>query len=65
MGRVAKDEICFGRHIPIEEVLGALEGVSEDAISEVAQEMLDSHPFCITLLGSIEEKDLPWEKWDL
>jgi len=65
MGRLAKDEICFGRHIPLEEVLGALEGVSEDAVAEVAQEMFASHPLCITLLGSIEEKDLPWERWDL
>jgi len=65
MSRLAKDEICFGRHIPLEEVLRDLQGVSEGAIIEVAQEMLDSHPLCITLLGPIEEGELPWKALDL
>jgi len=65
MGRLAKDEICFGRHIPLDEVLQALEGVSEAAIIEVAQEMLNAHPLCVTLLGSIEEAELPWKTLDL
>jgi predicted Zn-dependent peptidase len=65
MGRLAKDEICFGRRIPLEEVLRALEGVSQDAVSELAQEMFASHPLCISLLGTIEESELPWETLDL
>jgi predicted Zn-dependent peptidase len=65
MSRLARDEICFDRHIPLEEVLRDLAGVSEGAIAEVAQEMLDSHPLCITLLGAIEEGELPWKQVDL
>jgi len=65
MGRLAKDEICFGRHIPVEEVLRALDAVSEDAVAEIAQEMLNARPLCVTLLGSIEEGELPWERLDL
>lgn len=65
MSRLARDEICFNRHIPLEEVLRALEGVSGDAVVEVAQEMLDSHPLCLTLLGPIEEGELPLKALDL
>jgi len=65
MSRLARDEICFDRHIPLEEVLRDLAGVSEGTIAEVAQEMLNSHPLCITLLGAIEEDELPWKQVDL
>jgi predicted Zn-dependent peptidase len=65
MSRLGKDEICFGRHIPLEEVLHDLAGVSEDAIAEVVHEMLDSHPLCLTLLGPIAEGELPWKSLDL
>jgi predicted Zn-dependent peptidase len=65
MSRLARDEICFGRPIPLEEVLGELDGISESAICEVAQEMLSSHPLCLTMLGAIEAIDLPWKQVDL
>jgi predicted Zn-dependent peptidase len=65
MSRLAKDEICFGRHIPLQEVLRNLDEVSEGAIAEVVHTMLDSHPLCITLLGPIEEGELPWKALDL
>lgn len=65
MSRLARDEICFNRRIPLEEVLQGLDGVSKETIAEVAQEMLDSHPLCITLLGAIEEGELPWKALDL
>jgi predicted Zn-dependent peptidase len=65
MSRLARDEICFNRHLPLEEVLQGLAGVSHGAIAEVAQEMLGSHPLCITLLGAIEEGELPWKQLDL
>jgi predicted Zn-dependent peptidase len=65
MNRLGKDEICFGRHIPLEEILRDLAGVSEDAIAEVVHEMLDSHPLCLTLLGPLKEEELPWKALDL
>ena len=65
MSRVARDEICFGRHIPLAEVLDGLEQVTKANIVEVAQEMLDSHPLCITLLGAIEQRELPWQTVEL
>ena len=65
MSRLAKDEICFGRHIPLEEVLGELDAVSQGSITEVVHEMLDSHSLCLTLLGPLKEKELPWKALDL
>jgi predicted Zn-dependent peptidase len=65
MSRLARDEICFNRHVPLEEVLQGLAEVSDGTIAEVAHEMLDSHPLCITLLGAINEEELPWKRLDL
>ena len=65
MSRLAKDEICFGRHIPLDEVMKDLAGVSEGAITEVVHEMLDSHALCLTLLGPLKENELPWKALDL
>jgi predicted Zn-dependent peptidase len=65
MNRLARDEICFNRLIPVEEVLSCLEGVSTEAIGEVAHEMLNSHPLCLTMLGAIEASELPWQQVDL
>jgi len=65
MSRLGKDEICFGRHIPLDEVLRDLAAVSQGSIAEVVHEMLDSHPLCLTLLGPLEEGGLPWKALDL
>jgi len=65
MSRLGKDEICFNRHIPLEEVLSDLAAVSEASIAEVVHEMLDSHPLCLTLLGPVKEEELPWKALDL
>ena len=65
MSRLGKDEICFSRRIPLEEVLGELAAVSQGAIAEVVHEMLDSHPLCLTLLGPLTEGELPWKALDL
>lgn len=65
MGRLAKNEIYFCRHIPLEEALGQLERVSKEDVADVAQEMLDSSTLCLTLLGTIEERELPWQELHL
>ncbi|UCC66008.1 MAG: insulinase family protein [Deltaproteobacteria bacterium] len=65
MGRLAKNEIYFCRHIHLEEALDQLEGVSEEDVTDVAQEMLDSSTLCLTLLGTIEEGELPWQELHL
>ncbi|MBW2038651.1 MAG: insulinase family protein [Deltaproteobacteria bacterium] len=65
MSRLAKNEIYFSRHIPLEEALQELGGVSEEGIAYVAHEMLDSRTLCLTLLGTIEEGELPWKGLDL
>lgn len=65
MSRLAKEEICFDRYIPVHETLQELEGVSKKDIDDVAQEMLNPDTLCLTLLGTIDEGNLPWEQLDL
>jgi predicted Zn-dependent peptidase len=65
MSRAARDEIFFGRHLPLTEVLDGLERITKEDIVELAQAMLASNPLCITLLGAIEEQELPWQTVEL
>ena len=65
MSRLAKNEIYFGRQLPLETVLKELEEVSEYDVYDVAQEMLDSSTLCLTLLGTIKEGELSWRGLEL
>lgn len=61
MARLARDEICFDRPIPIEEVLRDLEQVSVEQVVQVAEEILGSSPLCLVVLGEIEEAEVPFK----
>lgn len=54
MSRMAKNEIYYGRHIPIEEILNTLESVSLDDIQRMAQFLLDPKRLVLTGLGPAE-----------
>jgi len=64
MARLAKNEIYFGRHIPPEETLGQIEGVSLEEVIQVGGELFDVSP-CTVLLGEVPEgviQALPWSR---
>lgn len=65
MSRLAKNEMHWGRHVSLQEALEELEGVTQDDVGDVAREMLGSDTLCLTLLGTIEESELPWESLGL
>ena len=65
MSRLAKNEIYWERNVPVEESLGLLEKVTERDVVDAAQEMFNSHTLCLTLLGTLQEDELPWEKLNL
>jgi predicted Zn-dependent peptidase len=53
MNRLAKDELYFGRHVPLEETLAALDAVTASDLAAIAEDMLNNGRFSIVALGQI------------
>jgi predicted Zn-dependent peptidase len=59
MVRIAQNEMHFGRDIPMNEVVDAVDAVSPADIRTLAQSLLDESPIALTLLGPVSEPDIP------
>lgn len=58
MSRLARSEIYFGRHFEEDEILQAVEGVSEEGILRLAKEMFSPEVMTIAAIGPLCEKNL-------
>ena len=58
MTRLAKNEICYGRHIPPEDMVIKLDAVTNEHIQDLAQEMFNPSTISIAAIGPVSEKDL-------
>lgn len=58
MTRLAKNEICFGRQIPMEETVAAIDAVTSRDIMDLAGELFNPDRMSIAAMGRISEKDL-------
>lgn len=58
MTRLAKNEIYFESYLPVDQVLEGIAGVNEEEIRHLAGELFDERFFCLTVLGSLDGKDL-------
>ncbi len=58
MTRLAQNEIYFGKHIPIAEVLQGIEKVTSKEVNQLAQDLFREELFCLTVLGPIDETEL-------
>ncbi len=54
MHRMARNEMVFGRDIPIEETIAKIDAVTPKNIQSLANEFLDEGDLTTTLIGSIE-----------
>ena len=57
MSRLAKNEIYFGRHIPLEEALRELDRVDVERVLEATREFFNAS-FNLVLLGSLKEEEV-------
>jgi predicted Zn-dependent peptidase len=55
MSRIAKNELLFGRYIPLDEVLDAIDRVSPDDISRVGSRIFGSRKLTVVGLGPLKE----------
>ncbi|MCG6536551.1 MAG: insulinase family protein, partial [Syntrophales bacterium LBB04] len=58
MTKLAKNEICFGRNIPPEEVLARIDEVSRENIRDLAGEIFTPGTVCLAALGPVGEADV-------
>ena len=57
MGRLAKNELNFGRYIPQEDIINGMLRVTADEVLEIAQDLLRPEAWGVALLGPVEESD--------
>jgi len=58
MSRLAKDEIYFGRSIPIDRVVREIEAVSAEQILEVASPLMRGENLHLQMIGNVREKEI-------
>jgi predicted Zn-dependent peptidase len=58
MMRLAKNELCFGKHIPPEDVIRRIEAVESEDVRELACELFDPRILSIVATGRVSEKDI-------
>ncbi len=58
MTRLAKNEYCFGRYFPLEEILGEIDKVSSGEIQSLAQEMFQPDMMALAAVGRVGKKEL-------
>lgn len=56
MVRLAQNEIYFHRHLPLENIIAAIESVTEDDIHNLANRLFNTSKPAISLLGPISDK---------
>jgi len=59
MSKLAKDELYFGRHYSLEEVVREINRVSLDQVQQLAKGLFDSKYLSLTALGKIDPSLLP------
>ncbi len=58
MSRIAKNEIYFGRDVPLEEVASEIDRVSNDDVLRVAARLFPPDGFALTVLGDMKGQPL-------
>jgi predicted Zn-dependent peptidase len=63
MSRLAKNELNFGREVPLEEVADRVQAVTSGEISALAAELLAPGGLAVTVLGPADEDALHREMY--
>ncbi|HUL29307.1 MAG TPA: insulinase family protein, partial [Thermodesulfobacteriota bacterium] len=58
MTRLAKNEIYFQSYLPVNMILKGIDGVKEETVQQLANEIFDERLFCLTVLGPTHGDDL-------
>ena len=64
MIRLAKNELSFGRYIPEDDVVSAIDGVTAEDVRRRAFEMFMPEAISVAAMGRITEKDIALDSYD-
>ncbi|MDH5588305.1 MAG: insulinase family protein [Nitrospirota bacterium] len=56
MNKLAKDELYQGRHVSLQEMVKAIDRITQDQIRQLSQKLLDQKELVVTALGPIPKK---------
>lgn len=58
MVRLAKEEMCFGKHFTLDEIISSIDAVTAEGINNLANKLFNSQYFHFALLGPIKESKI-------
>jgi predicted Zn-dependent peptidase len=58
MTRLAKNEIYFKAYLPVGMILKGIDGVNEETVHDLANDIFDERFFCLTVLGPVDGNGL-------
>lgn len=61
MVQIAKEEMYFGRHFTLDEIIGSINKVTAEGIKNLAEKLFNTKFFNLALLGPIEENKISKE----
>ncbi|MDQ3463822.1 MAG: insulinase family protein [Actinomycetota bacterium] len=56
MSRIGKSELIYGDHISVTDLLGRIDAVTPEQISDLARDLLDQ-PMCLAVVGPFQDAD--------
>jgi predicted Zn-dependent peptidase len=60
MTRIAKNELCFGRDIPLEEIVTAIDSVSDNDVQAMAEKTFGNNRLTLEALGPVTSEEIDW-----
>ncbi|MDO8445304.1 MAG: pitrilysin family protein [Deltaproteobacteria bacterium] len=61
MTKLAKNEIYFGRDVPIDEVMAGIDAVTAEGVRDLAGRMFKEKALSLAVVGGIDKEDIPAE----
>lgn len=58
MARLAQNEIHFGRHIPLKQIVSEIESVTREEILDLAQELMKTDQLALAMLGPVGDQEI-------
>ena len=61
MTKLAKNEIYFGRDIPVDEVMSGIDAVTAEGVRELAEKMFAKDSLALAVVGGVDKEDISEE----
>ncbi len=59
MSRIARQEMYFGKHLTVDEIIRGVEKVTAEQVQQLARQLFTREGISLTMLGPLSKEDLP------